>query len=63
MQKVREETLVYTEAGVRLMQCVPLIRGPINTGFTVCEMKRRNVITQQINCINLGFRGKFTSVT
>ena len=26
---------MFTEAGVRLMQCVRLIWGPLNTGFTV----------------------------
>ena len=31
----REEKLVFTEAGVRLMQGVHLIWGPLNTGFTV----------------------------
>ena len=35
LQKVREETLVFTEAGVHLMQGVRLIRGPLNTDFTI----------------------------
>ena len=30
--------LVFTEAGVRLMQGVCLIWGPLNTGFTVIEI-------------------------
>ena len=34
-EKIREEKLVFTEAGVRLMQGVPLIWGLLNTGFTV----------------------------
>ena len=33
--KIREEKLVFTEAGVCLMQGLHLIRGPLNTGFTV----------------------------
>ena len=35
LQKIRKEKLVLTEAGVRLMQGVCLIWGPLNTGFTV----------------------------
>ena len=31
----KEEKLFFTEAGIRLMQGVRLIWGPLNTGFTV----------------------------
>ena len=31
----KEEKVVFTEDGVRLIQGVRLIRGPLNTGFTV----------------------------
>ena len=38
LQKIREEKLVFTEAGVHLMQGVCLIRGLLNTCFTVIRM-------------------------
>ena len=37
LQKIRAKQLGLTEAGIRLIHCVRLIWGPLNTGFTVFD--------------------------